>query len=131
MHHHISTEQCPRPAGAYSQAVAAGEVLFTAGFGSQDPSTGDVVGDSIGEQTAQVMRNVEAALTAGGFGWRDVVKTTVHLADLHRDFGGFNATYEEQLSPPYPARTTVRTSADDGHTSWRNAALTWAYARLR
>jgi len=35
-----------------------------------------------------------------------VVKTTVHLADL-KDFQAFNDVYKEFFNPPYPVRTTV------------------------
>jgi reactive intermediate/imine deaminase len=85
----------------------AGGFLFTAGFGPQDPATGKVVGGTIEAQTEQVMRNVAAALAARDLDFSHVVKATVHLQDLHRDFAGFNATYEKFLSAPYPVRTTV------------------------
>jgi 2-iminobutanoate/2-iminopropanoate deaminase len=103
----IQTPDAPRPAGAYSQGIVAGGFLFTAGFGPQDPATREVAGDTIEEQTEQVMRNVAATLAARNLDFSHVVKATVHLADLHRDFAGFNATYEKFLTAPYPVRTTV------------------------
>jgi len=103
----IETPNAPRPAGAYSQGILAGGFLYTAGFGPQDPATGKVAGDTIEAQTEQVMKNVAATLAAHGLDFSHVVKATVHLADLHRDFAGFNATYEKFLSDPYPVRTTV------------------------
>jgi reactive intermediate/imine deaminase len=102
----VRTEDAPRPAGAYSQGIVANGFLHTAGFGPQDPSTG-AVADTIEEQTAQVIRNVEAVLAAQGLTLADVVKATVHLQHLHRDFAGFNATYESLMPKPYPVRTTV------------------------
>ncbi|WP_282944703.1 RidA family protein [Cellulomonas endometrii] len=101
----VSTDAAPRPAGAYSQAVRLGDLIWTAGFGPQDPATG-AVADSVAEQTRQVLRNVRATLEAAGFTMDDVVKTTVHLADL-ADFAEFNAAYGEFFTAPEPARTTV------------------------
>lgn len=102
----ISTDDAPRPAGAYSQAIVAGDFLYSAGLGPQDPRTGEVP-EGVEAQTAQVMRNLAAVLAAAGLGLADVVRATVHLQDLHRDFAGFNATYERFVTAPYPVRTTV------------------------
>ncbi|WP_019544528.1 RidA family protein [Streptomyces sulphureus] len=102
----VVTAGAPQPAGAYSQGLVAGGLLHTAGFGPQDPATGRVP-EGIGEQTRQVLRNVGAVLAARGLSFAHVVKVTVHLAELHRDFGEFDAAYREFVTPPYPVRTTV------------------------
>ncbi|MFE2378959.1 RidA family protein [Streptomyces sp. NPDC059398] len=102
----VRSAHAPRPAGAYSQGVLAGDFLFTAGFGPQDPATGEVP-ETAGQQTAQVLRNIRSVLAERGLTLDDVVKVTVHLADLHRDFGGFDAAYGEFFTAPYPVRTTV------------------------
>jgi reactive intermediate/imine deaminase len=96
----------PVPAGPYSHATWAGGLLFTAGFGPQDPATGAVPA-GVGEQTRQVLRNVGAVLKAAGLDYDDVLKTTVHLQDLGRDFAEFNQAYSEFFQAPYPVRTTV------------------------
>lgn len=101
----VTTDQAPRPAGAYSQAVRLGDLVWTSGFGPQDPATGTVA-DSVAEQTRQVLRNVRATLEAAGLTMDDVLKTTVHLADL-ADFAEFNEAYAEFFAEPRPARTTV------------------------
>lgn len=101
----VSTDNAPRPGGGYSQAMIAGDFVYTAGFGPQDPATGDVP-DGIAAQTVQVLRNVEAALVAAGSGLDRLVKTTVHLADL-TDFGEFDSAYRSVLPEPRPVRTTV------------------------
>lgn len=108
----VRTDDAPRPAGAYSQGIVANGFLYTAGFGPQDPSTGKVP-ETIEEQTAQVMRNVQAVLGVHGLTFADVVKATVHLQNLHRDFPGFNATYESFVQRPYPVRTTVGSDLAD------------------
>ncbi|MFJ4918410.1 RidA family protein [Streptomyces sp. NPDC088725] len=102
----VHTDSAPRPAGAYSQGVVAGGFLYTAGFGPQDPETGKVP-EGAAAQTAQVLRNISAVLAARGLTLDDVVKATVHLADLHRDFEAFNAAYREFFTDPCPVRTTV------------------------
>ena len=97
----------PAPGGAYAQGVRVGRILYTAGLGPQDPVTRQVVGEEIAAQTEQVMRNLQAVLQAGGASLGDVIKTTVHLRHLQRDFAGFNRVYQGFFQPPYPARTTV------------------------
>jgi len=103
----IKTERAPAPGGVYSQAVRVGKFLFTAGMGPVDPKTGAVVGADIEGQTRQVLRNLMATLEAAGMSAANVVKTTVHLQDLTRDFAGMNRVYGEFFSEPYPVRTTV------------------------
>jgi reactive intermediate/imine deaminase len=103
----ISSTDAPQPRGAYSQGIVAGGFLYTAGFGPLDPATGAVVGDSIEEQTAFTLRNVGAVLRGAGLDYSDVVKATVHLQHLDRDFAGFDATYRRTFSAPFPVRTTV------------------------
>jgi 2-iminobutanoate/2-iminopropanoate deaminase len=103
----ISIATAPAPGGAYSQAVAANGFLFTAGMAPIDPATGEVVGDDVAGQTRQVMRNLQQLLEAEGLGFSDVVKATVHLQDVHRDFAGYNQVYESFFSDGLPVRTTV------------------------
>lgn len=96
----------PPPAGPYSHAVSANGFLYTAGFGPMN-AAGDVIGDTIEEQTRQVMRNIGVVLEAAGLGVEDVVKATVHLADVARDFAVFNSAYGEFFTDGFPVRTTV------------------------
>lgn len=102
----IHTASAPAPAGPYSQGIVANGFLFTAGFGPQDPHTG-AVPEGVAEQTRQVLRNVSAVLEARGIALDDVVKATVHLQDVERDFAAFNDAYREFFAEPYPVRTTV------------------------
>jgi reactive intermediate/imine deaminase len=101
----VHTTNAPQPAGPYSQGVEANGFFYTAGFGPQNPATGEVA-ESVAEQTRQVLRNVQAVLAERGLSMDDCVKTTVHLADL-ADFAEFNGAYAEFFSEPYPVRTTV------------------------
>ena len=103
----VSSPLAPAPGGAYSQAIAANGFLYTSGMGPVDPTTGDVVGDDVGGQTNQVMQNLQQLLEAEGLGFSDVVKATVHLQDVERDFTGFNEAYKSFFTDGLPVRTTV------------------------
>ena len=108
----IITSEAPHPAGPYSQGIISNGLLFTAGFGPQDPVTGKVAA-GIDQQTRQVLHNIESVLREAGVGLNDIVKTTAHLQDLRRDFAEFNAVYSEHFSEPYPVRTTVGSNLYD------------------
>ncbi|RJL34294.1 RidA family protein [Bailinhaonella thermotolerans] len=103
----IRTDQAPTPVGGYSQGVVIGDFLYTAGMGPIDPGTGQVVGDDVATQTRQTMKNLAAILAVHGLTFDDVVKSTVHLQDLHRDFKAYDEAYREHFTAPYPVRTTV------------------------
>jgi 2-iminobutanoate/2-iminopropanoate deaminase len=103
----IRTDAAPVPAGGYSQGIVAGEFVFTAGQGPIDPRTGAVTGEDVAAQTRRTLDNVAAILAAEGLSLRDVVKTTVHLQHLKRDFAAYVAVYREYFTEPLPARTTV------------------------
>lgn len=102
----ITSDDLPRPAGPYSHVIDTGQFVFTAGFGPQDPATGETP-EGVAAQTEQVISNVESALKAVGLTLADVVKTTVHLQHLDRDFPAYNEVYARRFPAPYPVRTTV------------------------
>lgn len=106
------TSEAPAPGGAYSQGIAAGPWVFTAGMGPHDPASGRIVGSTIQEQTGQALANVEAIIVARGVSLNDIVKMTVHLEDLDRDFAGFDAAYRAFFQAPFPVRTTVGSKLD-------------------
>lgn len=102
----VVTDRAPQPAGPYSQGIVSGDLLFTAGFGPQDRANDNAVASDVAEQTRQVLRNIQAVLAEHGATLDDVLKATVHLADL-ADFAEFNDAYREFFTEPYPVRTTV------------------------
>ena len=102
----ITTTSGASPVGAYSQGLRAGDFLFVSGQGPLDPLTGQIVGDTVEEQTARVLENIKAILEAGGASMADVVKVTAHLSDLSL-FPRYNKVYATYFPDPKPTRTTV------------------------
>lgn len=102
----VISPDLPTPAGPYSHVVEVNGIVFTAGFGPKDPTSG-AVPDGVAAQTEQVISNVETALAAVGLTLADVVKTTVHLQHLDRDFAEFNEVYGRRFAGTRPVRTTV------------------------
>lgn len=104
--HSISTEKAPAAIGPYSQGVVVNGLLFASGQIALSPETGELVGSTIEEQAAQVMKNVSALLAAAGTDFDHVVKTTCYLEDIS-DFAKFNAVYAELFGQKLPARSAV------------------------
>lgn len=102
----ISTTNAPAAIGPYAQGNIAGGLLFASGQIPLDPETGEIVGSTIEEQTAQVMKNVAAILEAAGTDFDHVVKTTCFLNDMN-DFATFNAEYAKSFGEVRPARSAV------------------------
>jgi 2-iminobutanoate/2-iminopropanoate deaminase len=109
----IQSKKGAPPRGAYSQGWRAGDFLFVTGTGPSDPTSGELVGDAIEQQTEQTIDNISAILEADGASLSDVVKVTVHLSDTSL-FARYNAVYARRFSQPYPVRTTV--GSDLGHS---------------
>ena len=102
----ITTKSGASPVGAYSQGLRAGNFIFVSGQGPLDPATGQIVGETVEEQTARVLDNIKAILEAGGATMADVVKVTAHLSDLAL-FERYNKVYSTYFPDPKPTRTTV------------------------
>jgi 2-iminobutanoate/2-iminopropanoate deaminase len=103
----IETGEAPKAIGPYSQAVAAGGLVFASGQIPLDPSTGEFVEGGVAEQTEQVLRNLSKVLEAAGTSLAQVVKTTVFLADMG-DFAAMNEVYGRYFREEPPARSTVQ-----------------------
>ena len=102
----ISTANAPAAIGPYAQGNIASGLLFASGQIPLGPETGEIVGSTIEEQTAQVMKNVAAILEAAGTDFDHVVKTTCFLNDMN-DFAAFNAEYAKSFGEVRPARSAV------------------------
>ncbi len=105
----ISTTGAPAAIGPYSQAIAAGDLVFCSGQLGLDPATGELV-EGVEAQAERALRNLAAVLDAAGATWGDVVKTTLFLADMG-DFAAVNAIYATFMPDPPPARSTFAVGA--------------------
>ncbi len=102
----VASEQAPKAAGPYSQAVIVGGFLFASGQLPIDPKTGDLVAGGFEQSAERVLDNLEAVLKAEGLSFADVVKTTVYLAKAD-DFAALNAVYAKRMGDSKPARSSV------------------------
>lgn len=104
----VSTQDAPKPAGHYSQAVVHGGFVFVAGQLPLDPATGELVGapDDIAAQTRQVLGNVAAILNAAGSGLDRLVSVTVYITSRSQ-WPAVNHVYAEVLGAHRPARAVI------------------------
>ena len=106
----IHTDKAPAAVGPYSQAIAAGSLLFTSGTIPLDPQTGKIPEGSIEDHAHLVFRNLSALAEAGGTSLAKAVKVTVFLTDIAH-FQRVNAVYAQYFSQPFPARSAVQVAA--------------------
>ncbi|MFZ5908758.1 MAG: RidA family protein [Chloroflexota bacterium] len=102
----IHTDKAPQAIGPYSQAVRAGNLVYTAGQIGLDPANMEVVSGGVEAETRQVLTNLRQVLEAADSGLNYVVKTIVFLRDM-ADFAKMNAVYAEFFPQNPPARSTV------------------------
>lgn len=105
----IRTDQAPQAIGAYSQAIDLGDLVFVSGQIPLNPNTMKVVDGDITQQTAQVMKNMEAILHEADLTFANVAKFTIYITNMEH-FSAIDKTYEKFLSEPYPARATIEVS---------------------
>ncbi len=106
----VKTDAAPAAVGPYSQAIAAGGFIFTAGQIGLDAGSGEIVPGGVGAETRRVLDILGAVLEAAGVGFDDVVKTTIYLVDMDH-FAEVNAIYAERFAAAPPARSTVAVAA--------------------
>ncbi len=103
----INTPNAPAPIGPYNQAVLSGNTLYLSGQVAFNPKTNELVLDSIEAETAQVMENLKAVLTAADMTFENVVKSSIFISDM-ASFGQINDVYSNYFNPETaPARETV------------------------
>lgn len=100
----ISTAGAPAAVGAYSQAIRAGDLVFTAGQLGLDPDTGEFSAPDVAGQAERALANLDAILQAAGSGLDRLVKVTVYLADIG-DWPALNEVYGRVIPKPFPARS--------------------------
>jgi 2-iminobutanoate/2-iminopropanoate deaminase len=106
----VSTDDAPAAVGAYSQATATDNLVFTAGQIPLTPAGDLLDGAGIDVQTEQAMENLEAVLSAAGAGTADLLKMTVYMTDID-EFEQMNTVYENFFDGDPPARSAVEVAA--------------------
>lgn len=106
----ISSPLAPKAVGTYSQAVIADGTLYLSGQLPIDVKTGEFVQGGAKEQMNQVFKNIGYILKEAGYSFKDVVKSTVYLADI-ADFATLNEVYALYFSEPYPSRVAFQVAA--------------------
>jgi reactive intermediate/imine deaminase len=102
----ISTDDAPAAVGAYSQATATDDLVFTAGQIALTPE-GEMMDDaSIADQTERALENVQAVLEAAGASMESALKLTVFLDDID-DFEEMNEVYGSFFEAAPPARSAI------------------------
>ncbi|MBB4909987.1 RidA family protein [Actinophytocola algeriensis] len=109
----IHPEGTKIPTVPLTHGIRKGNILQVAGQVAFDPSTNEIVGTTVTEQTRQVMQNVRRVLEAGGATLDDVIMCRVYLTDTAH-FGELNDAYREFFEESFPARTTVYVGLPEG-----------------
>ncbi len=105
----ISTQKAPGAIGPYSQAVRAGDMLFTSGQLGLNPETG-VLAEGVRAQADQALKNLGAIQHETGLDYKDVIKTVVFIKNM-ADFKTVNEVYAQYFTANYPARSCVEVAA--------------------
>jgi 2-iminobutanoate/2-iminopropanoate deaminase len=102
----VNTIDAPAPIGPYAQAVKTGNLLFISGQIALVAETGDLITNSIAEETHQVMKNLQAILKSENADFSNIVKTNIFLSGMEH-FSVVNEVYGQYFSGDFPARETV------------------------
>jgi len=103
----INSPNAPAPVGPYNHSVLANNTLYISGNIAINPANGELVLDTIENETHQVLKNLGAILEAAGMTYEDVLKCSVFVSDM-KMYGRINAVYAEYFNEDAaPARELV------------------------
>ncbi len=105
----IKTQDAPDPIGPYNQGVKLGNLIFLSGQVALDPTSGELVNNTLEAETNKVMDNIKAVLNEAGLNFSNIIKTTIFLTNMD-DFGIVNKIYGDRFDDKFPARETVEVS---------------------
>jgi enamine deaminase RidA (YjgF/YER057c/UK114 family) len=106
----ITTSNAPS-SPLYSQGVKAGPHILVSGIVGIGPSTGNLAGDTIQDQTRQAMMNCQAILQAGAATLDDVIEVGILLTNP-ADFAGLNEEYARWFPSDPPTRYVAKLGVD-------------------
>ena len=102
----IATDKAPQAIGPYSQAISAGDFIFTSGMIPIDPATNTLVEGDVKVQAEQAIGNLKALLEESGSNLDNVIKTVVFIRNMD-DFAAVNEVYSTFFTKDCPARSCV------------------------
>ena len=105
----IETSHAPAPIGPYSQATLHNNMLFVSGQIALDPTSGNLIGGDIQQETKQVMQNIKAILSEANMTFGNILKCSIFVKDMG-DFAKINEMYGSFFDDQAPARETVEVS---------------------
>ena len=92
-----------KPSPTLSSAIKVGNRLYLSGLlGNTADNKGNMEA-----QTKELLARVGRTLTAGGFGWGDLVDGIVYVTDI-ANFAAMNTGYRSVIAKDFPARATVK-----------------------
>ncbi len=97
----------PAAVGPYSHAVRTGDLLFCSGQVALDPESGELRGDTPGEQARLALQNLSAVCEAAGTSLDRAIRCTVYLTDLAGAWSEVNEVYGSFFEGGPPARVTI------------------------
>ena len=106
----IHAKDAPEAIGPYAHAVRSGGLLFCSGQIPLDPKTGELVGDTPGDQTGRCLENLAAVCHAAGATLGDAVRVTLYTTEMGA-FAQINEVYESFFESDPPARVALGVSA--------------------
>lgn len=106
----IYTKNAPKAIGPYSQAILSNKTLYTSGQIAINSISGDLIINSITNETHQVMKNLQAILKAADMNFSNVLKCTIFLKDMNH-YTDVNLVYSEYFDKNPPAREAVQVSS--------------------
>ena len=105
MRKRISTDKAPGTPSLLSQAIEAKGFIFTGGF-IHATTDGKLVEGSVDDKVHQIMKNLEAVLTAAGVSFNNVVQAIVWVTDI-ADLPKINEIYKTYFIEPLLAREGI------------------------
>jgi len=106
----LNAPNAPAAVGPYVHAVRTGGLLFCSGQIPLDPSSGELVGATPGEQAGRCLENLQAVCAAAGTSLADAVRMTVYLTDMSA-FAQVNEVYQSFFESDPPARVAIGVAA--------------------
>ena len=106
----ITAPDAPEAVGPYVHAVQAAGLLFCSGQIPLDAASGELIGDTPGEQARQCLRNLEAVCVAAGTSLANAVRLTIYMLDMGA-FAEVNEVYASFFTADPPARAAIGVAA--------------------